>query len=302
MDRLDELRVLVAVIDEGGMAAAARRLGKSPPAVTRALTDLEARVGAQLVQRTTRRLAPSEAGLTFAEQARTIIADYETALARAAKQPVRGVLRVTAPVQFGRRHIAPIIWRFLDAYPEIQVEFLLSDRNMDLVDESLDVAVRIGQLADSTLLSQRVGEVRRIVVASPKYLAAHGAPRTPNDLTGHEVIVGRRGGGPTEWRFGAGRRQSATRLNPRLMVDDIETLLAAVRAGRGLGRLLSYQAYDELAAGKLVRILRAYEPPAWPVHLLAQGSKHVAAKTRAFLDFASPALRANRVLASEAKT
>jgi DNA-binding transcriptional LysR family regulator len=287
MDRLDELAIFVAVIDSGSLTGAARRLRRSPPAVSRALAALEDRAGARLVERTTRRLSPTEAGRELAERARVLVADYERMLSGVAGTPLRGLLRVTAPVQFGRRHVAPIVTSFLDAFTEIQVELVLNDRNLDLIEEGLDVAVRIGNLSDSTLLVRRVGEVTRFVVASPDYLARHGAPQRPADLAGRDTIYHPLRSGAQEWRFGPTARGPAVRLSPRLLVNDVESQLLAAKAGRGIARFLSYQVADELAAGTLVRILAEFEPPPLPVQLVARGGPHMSAKIRAFLDHAA---------------
>ena len=170
MDRLDELAIFVRIVEEGSLARAASRLRRSPPAVTRALAALEDRIGLRLIDRTTRRLAPSEAGRALYDTARTLVADYEAATAGAPDAPVRGLLRITAPVQFGRRHIAPIVGRFLDTHDGVEVELLLGDRNIDLIEEGVDIALRIGPLADSGLSARLVGHVRRLWVASPAYL------------------------------------------------------------------------------------------------------------------------------------
>ncbi|MDP1909486.1 MAG: LysR family transcriptional regulator, partial [Hyphomicrobium sp.] len=190
MDRLDELGVFVRIVEEGSLVRAAKRLRRSPPAVTRALAALEDRLGVRLVDRTTRRLAPTEAGRALYDKARSLVADYEAATAGAREAPVRGLLRVTAPVQFGRRHIAPVVSRFLDAHDGVEVELLLNDRNIDLIEEGIDVALRIGQLADSALTVRPVGHVRRLWVASPAYLKRRGTPRTPAELAGHEALFG----------------------------------------------------------------------------------------------------------------
>ena len=291
MDRLDELAILVAIIDHGSLAAAARRLRRSAPAMTRALAALEDRVGVRLVERTTRRLAPTEAGRALAAQARSLINEYQAAVTGLSDAPVRGLLRVTAPVQFGRRHVASMVAGFLDAFPEMRVELVLNDRNLDLLDQALDVAIRIGPLADSSLLARRVGEVRRIVVASPDYLARRGVPSRPADLAAHDAIFGTSGTTPLEWRFGSARNATLVRLQPRFMVNEIEAQLMAARAGRGIARVLSYQAAEDLAAGSLVRLLRDFEPAALPVQLITPGGSYMAPKVRAFLDYAAPALR-----------
>src|SRR3954463_5851837 len=188
MDRLDELDILVAIIETGSLADAARRLGRSAPAITRGLATLEKRAGLCLVERTTRHLAPTDAGRDLAEQARRLIADYEASVSAAAAAPLRGLLRVTAPVVFGRRHVTPVVLSFLDLHPEIDVELHLHDRNLDMIEERLHLAVRIGRLQDSGLVASRVGFVRRVLVASPEYLARRGCPACPDDLPQHDTI------------------------------------------------------------------------------------------------------------------
>src|SRR4029077_1662978 len=165
MDRLDELTIFVSIIEAGSLISASRRLRISPPAVTRALTALEDRMGLRLVERTTRRLAPTEAGTALAERARALLSDYDSMLAGISHAPVRGVLRITAPVQFGRRHVAPVVSTFLNEYPEVRIELTLNDRNLDLIEDGLDLAVRIGPLADSSLVARQIGSVRRVAVA-----------------------------------------------------------------------------------------------------------------------------------------
>src|SRR3981189_1063462 len=174
MDRLQDLAVLVAVIDHGSLAAAARRLRRSPPAVTRALAALEGRGGVRLVERSTRRLCVTEVGRAFAERARALLNEYDSAVGGLADTPFRGLLRVTAPLQFGRRHVAPLVTGFLETYREMQLELILNDRNLDLIEEGIDVAVRIGPLADSTVIAKRVGEVRRVLVTSAISVATRG--------------------------------------------------------------------------------------------------------------------------------
>jgi DNA-binding transcriptional LysR family regulator len=286
MDRLDELAIFVAIVDAGSLVSAARRLRRSPPAVTRALSSLEDRIGQRLVDRTTRRLAPTEAGSTLVERARALLAGYEEVLVGVSQAPIRGVLRITAPVQFGRRHVAPIVSAFLNEYPDVRVELSLNDRNLDLIEDGLDLAVRIGPLADSSLVARQVGSVRRVVVASPAYLARRGVPRTPADLATHDTIFGMASSPAREWRFGPPRRGSVVRLSPRLLVDDIEAQLQAAQAGRGIARLLSYQVSAELAAGSLVRLLQEFEPEPLPVQLVTLSRSHMAPKVRAFLDSA----------------
>ena len=287
MDRLDELTVLVAVLEAGSLAAASRRLRRSPPSVTRALAALEDRVGARLVERTTRRLTATEAGRTLAGQARAVLAGYADAVRDANEAPLRGTVRVTAPVVFGRRHVTPQAIAFLDAHPAVAVDLVLADRNLDLIEEGLDVAVRIGPLADSSLVARRVGEVRRVLVASPAYLATRGTPRTPGDLARHDAIFSSGRPMPVEWRFKEGARGRVVRLAPRLLVNEVEAALVGARLGRGIAMALSYQVADDLAAGLLLRLLPDYEPPPLPVQLVIPGGRHMAPRVRAFLDHAT---------------
>ena len=224
MDRLDEFAIFVRIVEEGSLVRAAQRLRRSAPAVTRALAALEDRLGVRLIDRTTRRLAPTEAGRALYERARGVVESYEAATAGAREAPVRGLLRIAAPVQFGRRHVAPLAARFLDSHESVEIELLLNDRNVDLIEEGIDVAVRIGALADSSLVARPVGHVRRQWVASPAYLTRQGTPKVPADLAKHEALLGT-SRGAMEWTFGGRRRGAPPHLAGRLRVDDIETRL-----------------------------------------------------------------------------
>ncbi|HEY1891465.1 MAG TPA: LysR family transcriptional regulator [Steroidobacteraceae bacterium] len=295
MDRLDELAVLVAVVDEKSLVAAARRLRRSPPAVTRALSALENRVGARLVERTTRRLSPTGAGRKLADEARALLSAYDQAVAEISPAPLRGLIRITAPVQFGRRHVAPVVTAFLRKFPQTQVELVLHDRHLDLIEESLDLAIRIGPLSDSSLLVRRIGEVRRLLVASPGYLERHGTPIKPADLTSHDTIFSTSVSPAVEWRFGP-RQRTVVRLSPRLLVNDVDAQLAAARSGQGIVRVLSYQVFDDLGTGRLIRLLHPFEPPPLPVQLVHLSRAHVQPKIREFLDFAAEHLSGLRVI------
>ncbi|TQI73329.1 LysR family transcriptional regulator [Bosea sp. AK1] len=286
MDRIEELAIFVAIVDAGSLAGAARRLRKSRPAVTRALAGLEERVGTQLIARTTRRLTPNDAGRELAATARRLLADYEAALGVAAAEPVSGLLRITAPLSFGRRHVTPLVSEFLDRYPQVQVELVLADRNLDLIEEDLQLAVRIGPLPNSGLLMRKVGEVRRILVAAPSYLASCPPLRRPADIAAHETIASVAANQTLTWRFGGPRSGSAVVLTPRLIVNEVESVLIAARAGRGLARVLSYQAADDLASGALVRLLAEFEPPPLPVQLVVPGGRAPPPRVRAFIDHA----------------
>lgn len=298
MDRLDELAVFVAILDEGTLAGAARRLRRSPPAVTRVLAGLEERLGVRLVERSTRRLAATPAGLRLLAHARRLLGDFEDAMRDAAGDAAapRGTLRLTAPLLFGRMHVAPLLLAFLDAHPAVSAELLLADRPLDLIEEGIDVALRIGHLADSGLIARRVGEVRRLLVASPAYLAARGVPASPADLDGHEAVFFADPGAPPEWRFHGPQGERTVRVAARFRVNQADAVLAAVRDGRGIAAALSYQVAADLAAGTLVRLLREHEMPALPVHLVTPSARLPPPRTRAFLDFATPRLAALPVL------
>ncbi|HEY1412117.1 MAG TPA: LysR family transcriptional regulator [Rhodopila sp.] len=287
MDRLDEMAVLAAVLDTGSLAAAGRRLRRSPPAITRTIAALEQRVGTRLVERTTRRLAPTEAGRALADRARALLDLYAEAMQAPVEAALRGTLRITGPVVFGRRHVTPCVLAFQAEHPDLRVELDLADRNLDLVEEGLDVAVRIGAMADSGLIARRVGAVRRVVVASPAYLAAHGTPLMPSDLTGHATIVSFARDGLLEWRFRDAGRERVVRLTPRLTVNDVEAMLVAARSGFGIVRALSYQVVEELKAGSLVRLLADFEPAAEPVQLVFSGGGMMRPSVRAFVEFAA---------------
>ncbi|POR56698.1 LysR family transcriptional regulator [Bosea psychrotolerans] len=299
MDRLDELAIFVAIIDAGSLAGAARRLRRSRPAITRALAGLEERIGARLIARTTRQLTPTEAGLELAVAARRMLADYEESLGGVAAAPVRGLLRVTAPLAFGRRHVTPLVAEFLDLHPELQVELVLADRNLDLIEEDLHVALRIGTLPNSRLVVRKVGEVRCVLVAAPAYLQRRPAPKRLADIAGHDVIANVGAGGDLIWRFGGGGQSSRIAITPRLIINEVEAVLIAARAGRGLARLLSYQAADDLAAGVLVRLLPEFEPSPSPVQLVVPSGQRLAPKVRAFIDFAASRLLHTSVIRPE---
>ncbi|ABC80325.1 LysR family transcriptional regulator [Anaeromyxobacter dehalogenans] len=294
MDRLHQLQVFVAVADAGGFARAGARLRLSPPAVTRAVAALEARVGARLFNRTTRTVRPTEAGLRFLEPARRVLADLETAEREAAGEGAApsGHLTLTASVTFGRWALAPVVRAFLRAQPGVGATLVLVDRVVNLVEEGVDVAVRIGQLPDSDLVARKVGEIRRVLVASPAYLRAHGAPASPARLREHAAIAftGLQPG--REWRFADGGRQVAVPVAPRLVVNDALAALDAAEAGDGLTLALSYMVAERIAAGRLVPVLGRFAPPPVPVQLVHPHARLVAPKVRAFVDFAAPRLAA----------
>jgi len=286
MDRLDELEIFVAVLQYGSLAQAARKTGRSAPAITRAIASLEQRFGARLVERTTRRLAPTEAGARLAERAQVLIGHYQEALFDTTETQLSGLLRLTAPVQFGRKHITPLVMEFLTLHPDMQIDLTLNDRNLDLIDEGLDLAIRIGHLEDSSKVARKVGEVTRMLVASPAYIAKQGEPRAPAELAQHQVILSKLKAPRNEWRFGPHEDGQRVRLAPRLLFNEAESQLMAVRAGHGIARLLSYQVADDIAAGTMVRLLPDEEPLPMPVQLVAQKVQRMPRKVRTFWDFA----------------
>jgi DNA-binding transcriptional LysR family regulator len=297
MDRSDGLAVFVEVAERGSFSAAARRLGRSPAAITRAVAELEARLGVRLLNRTTRAVSVTEAGQRLLAGAKRVLADLDEIERAAAGEGTapRGELRVTAPILFGRLHVLPAVTEFLARFPEVSVELRLLDRPVDLVEEGLDVAVRIGALAESSAIAARVGAVRQVVVAAPGYLARRGTPQTPADLGEHAVIAFVGMSGAERWLFQAkggdkGGEVSVT-IRPRLVVTTAEAAIDAARTGFGITRVLSYQAAGDLARGALRRVLKPYEGDELPIHLLHPGGRHPPPKLRAFLDFALPRLR-----------
>ena len=292
MDRLEQMRVFVAVADASGFAPAARRLGMSPPAVTRAVATIEDRVGTRLLERTTRTVRLTEAGTRFLADCKRILAEIEDAEASAAGDHAepRGTLALTASVLFGRMHVTPVLLDFLARHPRIFVRTLFVDRIVDLVDEGIDVAVRIAHLPDSALTAVRVGEVRRVVCAAPDYLERRGTPGHPADLERHEAI-GFAPTAPEEWLFAADGSAIATRPPTRLTVNTADVAIAAAVAGHGLARVLSYMIQPELRAGRLKLVLTGFEQPPIPIHLVHPAGRRASARVRAFIDFASGRLR-----------
>lgn len=286
MDRLDELQVFLAIIDTGSLVGASQKLRRSPSAVTRSLAALEQRVGVRLFERSTRRLAATNEGQRLVTHARRLLAAYESAVCENLAAPPQGLLRITAPMVFGRKYMTPVVTRFLMCHPEIQVDLVLSDRNADLIDNGIDVALRIGALEDSALVARRLGAVRRVTVASPAYLQRCGEPSTPEELSQHELILGTMLRGLAEWRYRTAAREHIVRFTPRLQVNDVEGVLSAAREGFGIARALSYQAAADLRNNSLARLLVDYEPEPIPVHLVFPSARHMAPRVRAFVDFA----------------
>jgi DNA-binding transcriptional LysR family regulator len=307
MDRIDAMKVFVATLDEGSLAGAGRRLKRSPAAVSRAIAFLEAHVGVELLHRTTRTIRLSEAGERYAAACRRILTELEEAeiLAIGEKSAPRGTLTLSAPPISGEDILRPIVDGFLDAYPAVSARLLLLDRQVNLVEEGIDVALRVGQLPDSSLIATRVGgDVRRVVVASPDYLAAHSPIVEPSDLAAH-AIVAFTNFGLDSWSFSPAAGSSIPRTAqfvPRLTVNSVRAARASAISGRGLTRLYSYHVADDVAAGRLEVVLANAEFAPLPVHLLTPKGRASVPKVRAFIDFAAQRLRAEfGRLASDAR-
>jgi DNA-binding transcriptional LysR family regulator len=300
MDRLHLITVYIAVAEEQSFAAGARRLGMSPPAVTRAVTKLEERLGVRLLERTTRHVRVTEAGRRYLDDARRIVAELDEADEAAAGSGAapRGHLSVTAPMLFGRLYVTPGIVDYLQRYPHMEVSALFVDRVVNLVEEGVDVAVRIGDLPDSTMRAAPVGQVHRVLVASPAYLARHGAPRTPQDLAAHTIVSSNGSNVAPEWRFTQDGVVRAMRMRPRLLVNNNDAVIDAVKLGLGIARLLSYQAAAALAAGELQLVLEDYTTAPVPIHIVHRDSRHGSARIRSFVDLMVQRLRADAFLQS----
>jgi DNA-binding transcriptional LysR family regulator len=293
MDRLRELEVFVAAADAGSFAKTAARLRLSPPAVTRAISALEDRLGARVFNRTTRSLTITDVGQRFLETARRLLADLDAAEKDAVGETSmpRGHLTITASVTFGRSALAPVVCDFLHQYPQVTASVLLLDRIVNLVEEGLDIAIRIGELPDSNLVAKRIGAVRRMLVASPDYVARRGAPTTPADLRLHSVVAFTGLMPGRELRFNTAQGMRTHSLNPAYEINDALAAINAAELGHGITVALSYMVHDAIKAGKLVPILETSEPPPAPVHLVHPQSRLVAPKVRAFIDFAAPKLK-----------
>ncbi len=298
MDKLGAMRTFVEIADRGSLTAAGEALGRSLPTVVRTLAALERELGVVLLRRTTRRMSLTEEGRVYLERCRRLLADLdemETLVGSGRSEP-RGTLRVTASVLFGQLHVAPAVRAFLARHPAVEVELLLLDRVVNLVEEGLDVAVRIGPLADSSLIAVPGGQVRRVVCASPDLLEARGEPRHPDDLASLPCV---RFGGIAPghvWRFREGGRERAVQVSGALTTNQGAVALDACAAGLGFGLFLSYQVEPAVRAGRLRVVLREFEPPPLPVSLVYADARLVSSRLRAFLDWMKPRLRARRDL------
>jgi DNA-binding transcriptional LysR family regulator len=293
MDRFDAMATLIAAVDGGSLSAASRALGMPLATVSRKVSDLEAHLRTQLVVRTSRNLSLTEAGRAYVAASRRIldeIDDAERAASGEYRAP-RGHLTVTAPIMFGRLHVEPVVLDFLRAYPDITARLVLADHVVNLIDEHIDVAVRVGDLADSSIVATRLGAVTWVSCASPDYLETRGTPDTPEALAGHDCVMFEGLYSNNLWTFGRGQDALAVPIRPRFAVNTADAAIAASIASAGITRVLSYQVASAVTAGTLRLILRSFEPEPLPVHLVYGGQSLLPLKLRAFLDFAAPRLR-----------
>lgn len=294
MDRIDTIAAFVAVAESGSFVGAARRLGRSPAALTRAVAALERGLGTRLFTRTTRSVALTDAGRRHLERARAILRDVAALESGAAaeREEAAGALVVTASVVFGRLHVVPIVTEFLRRHGDVDVRLALSDDVVPLVESGIDVGIRIAHLPDSSLKAVRVGSVRRALYASPAYLAAHGEPASPADLARHAIVAFAPATQPApRWTLGRGRARRSITVAPRLVVNLAEPAIDAAVAGLGITRVLSYMVDHLVRAGALRPVLEGYEPPPIPVHVVHPGGSHLPLRTRLFLDLAVASLR-----------
>ncbi|ASJ62419.1 LysR family transcriptional regulator (plasmid) [Sinorhizobium meliloti WSM1022] len=300
MDRWQAMRIFVQVVESGGFAPAAKVLHMSPPSVTRAVAKLEDLIGTRLLVRTTRSLKLTAAGEGYVADCRRILAEIAEAEANAAGSftAPAGLLTVTAPALFGRIHVLPVILDFLDHYPAMQVKTIFVDRVTNLVDEGLDVAIRIASLPASGLVARRIGSVRQVLCGSPDYFACFGEPGSPQELARHRII-GREGlFGHSEWLFGRDNNIRVP-ISPRLICNTNDAVLAAAVAGWGLSRFQSYQVAPDVIAGRLKVILADYEREPVPIHIVHAEGRMVSARVRAFVDFAAVRFRRHAGLGTE---
>jgi len=293
-DRFESMSILVAVVNTGSFSAAARQLKIPLATVSRKVADLEAHLKTRLLQRSTRQLSLTEAGQSYVAACRRILEDVGEAERAAAGEYAipKGELVITAPIVFGRLHVLPVIAEFLKTYPDIDVRMVLTDRVVHLLEEHIDVALRVGELPDSNFIALRIGTVRQVVCASVDYFAEFGTPRTPAELATHACITFEQMASRQVWNFMPGKSEISVAVRSRLAVSTAEAAVDAAVAGVGITRVVSYQMASALRAGALEIALAEFEPPPWPVSLVHSGQGILPLKLRAFLDFATPRLKA----------
>lgn len=286
MDRFDAIAAFIAVADLNGFAPAARKLGLSTSAVTRHVAALEDRLGVRLLNRTTRAVSLTDAGMRYLERSRRILTDLEDAeqLAGSERGEPLGRLVVSAPQVFGRLHVAPLVCAFMARHPKITAELLLSDRIVNLVEDGVDLAVRIGNLGDSSDIARRLGAVRRVLVASPHYLADHGEPQSPAELSAHQLIAFTTLARPDRWSFWSEGAQHDIQVRPRFVTNSADAAIWHALQGGGLTLALSYQVADQVREGRLKPVLEAFEPQPYPVQMVYPSSRLLSLKVRAFIE------------------
>lgn len=294
MDRLESMSILVAAAEAGSLSAAARRLGIPLTNVSRKVSELEAYLKTGLLNRSSRRLTLTDAGRSYVADCKRIlelVGEAERATTGEYGAP-KGDLVITAPIVFGRLHVLPVVTEFLKAYPDIDVRLIFADRIVNLLEEQIDLAVRIGDLPDSSLIAARIGAIRHVVCGSPGYFAARGMPRIPDELGSHDCISFEGLVSPSVWTFAFGKATKSVPVHSRLIVNTAEAAISAATAGVGITRVLSYQVAEEIRANRLVLALRDFEPAPWPVSLVYTGQRLLPSKVRVFLDYAVPRLKA----------
>lgn len=287
MNRFDALSIFIAVCEAQGFAPAARKLGISASVATRAVAGLEEKLNVRLLQRTTRSLRLTEAGQTYLERARRIMADLDEAdqTAQSHNAEPAGLLSISAPVLFGRMHVVPALRGYMEKYPKVTVDLRLSDGLVNLVEEGFDLAVRIGHLPDSQLMAVKVGQTKKVVVAAPSYLDRVGRPDHPSDLEKMDIISFSQTGSNPDWRFENGGREIRPRLSMKLNTNNADAAIAFAKAGGGATRILCYQSYEAMVTGELEQILTPYAPSDIPVQLVYPSSRMMSVKVRSFIDF-----------------
>ena len=293
MDRLEAMSVFAAIVDAGSLSAAGRKLDIPLATVSRKLSDLEAHLRTRLLTRSTRQLVLTDDGRVYLESCRQILEQVDEAerTASGAYSSVRGELVIAAPIVFGRLHVVPVIAAFLEQHPDVDARLALGDRYVNLLEEHVDVALRIGELPDSGLIAKQLGSIRRVVCASPDYLLRFGTPQSPADLSAHRCVTFEGLMSSSFWIFDVASTSRRISIRSRLAVTTADAAIAAATAGVGVTRVLSYQVADALREGQLVRVLAEHEPPGAPVSLVYSGQGRLPMKSRAFLDFAGPPLR-----------
>ena len=286
MDRFDEISAFTAVAEARSFTQGAKRLGVSSAQVSKLVARLENRLGARLLNRTTRDVSLTDTGRAYLERARLLLEDFEALEGSVRDQTgPRGLLRISAPVSFGAIQLTPALLDFACAYPDVSLDVSSTDRMVNLVEEGFDVGVRIGTLADSSLIARRLAAVRVVTCASPDYLARAGAPLTPEDLTGHVAIIDTNAADPSVWRFLSDGDHHDVRVHGRMRFGGADACVAAARRGLGVTRTPAFAASADLRAGRLIPLLCAYEPEIIHVHAVYPHARHLAAKVRAFVDF-----------------